>query len=129
MRYRFYICKPRFPGFDVLISRSLRAYVESGTLDICRANFSPFDLDGLTKMLRPASCESAKSKPIFRFRQEPGLPLLSVMAEYINAQLVADVLARCLGNDGLQLFDAEMGCSTKTLLGSSALNFFLESPI
>lgn len=119
MRYRFYICKPRFPGFDVLISRSLRAYAESGTLDIGREGFSPFDLDGLIKMLRPSSCESAKSKPIFRFRQEPGLPLVSVTAEYINAQLVADVLARCLaietclGNDGLKLFDAEMGCSTK----------------
>lgn len=119
MRYRFYICKPRFPGFDWSMSRSLREYMESGSLDTGRDHFSPFDIEGLAKMLRPASCESAKSKPLFRFRQEPGLPLVSVTTEYIKAQLVADILVKCLvlvtglGNDGLKLFDAEMGCSSK----------------
>mgnify|MGYP004649857277 CR=1 FL=1 len=113
MQYRFFICKP---SNELSAARVLRqfclhkfTFVESPNV------FLPFNVTSLCKLLRKASEEAVGEQPIFKFRQVEGvktsdsLPLVMVITEYSLAQKVCDALSKCLVQEGLVLFDAEMG--------------------
>ena len=114
MQYRFFICKP---SNKCSVARVLRQFcLHSFVFVESPSAFRPFNVTRLCKLLRKASEEAVGKQPIFKFRQVEGdrtsdlLPLIAVVTEYSLGQKVCDVLSKCLDQEGLVLFDAEMGC-------------------
>ena len=115
MRYQFFICKTKSYTQGWAVS-ALRRFLqnECGYVDE-KDTFLQFDVERLKKLLRVASGESAGFAPRFKFRQlsknyNTGAPIIAVKTEYRKAQEVADAISLCLGDDGMTLFDGEMGC-------------------